>query len=63
MKPTKNRKQGGKEGGVLRKSNIDGVNLIKVYYIHVYKCHNETSLYNQFMLTKFLKEHWYFYIE
>jgi hypothetical protein len=31
---------------MLRKSNTDGVNLIKVHYMHVCKYHNETHLYN-----------------
>jgi hypothetical protein len=41
MKPTKTVKKGG-----LRKSNIDGVSLIKVHYVYVFKYHNETSVYN-----------------
>jgi hypothetical protein len=25
---------------------IEGVNMIKVHYMHIWKCHNETPLYN-----------------
>jgi hypothetical protein len=35
---------GGGEG--LRNSNIDGVKLIEVHFMHVCKLHNETPLYN-----------------
>jgi hypothetical protein len=29
---------------------IDGVNFVKVHYMHIWKYHNETHLYNQNML-------------
>jgi hypothetical protein len=29
-----------------KESNMDGVNLIKVHYMHIYEYHNETLLYN-----------------
>jgi hypothetical protein len=32
--------------GGLRKSDIDGVNLIKAHYMHVCKYHNDIPLYN-----------------
>jgi hypothetical protein len=35
MKPTKNCLKGRRKRGGLRKNNIDGVNLIKVYYAQV----------------------------
>lgn len=38
----------------LRQSNIDGMNLLKLHYMHVYKC-TETPLYNSFMPIKFGK--------
>jgi hypothetical protein len=31
---------------------VEGVNLIKVHCKHLYKCHNETPMYNSYMLTK-----------
>jgi hypothetical protein len=39
----------------LFQNNIDGMNLIEVYYVHVCKYHNETPLYNYFTLIKYLK--------
>jgi hypothetical protein len=30
------------------KKVIEGANMIKVYYMHVWKCHDETSYYVQF---------------
>jgi hypothetical protein len=43
MKPTKNYKKEGEEGQVLRKRNIDEVNLIKVHYMYV--VNKKSSLY------------------
>jgi uncharacterized membrane protein YkgB len=46
MKPTNNVEKEGEKGGWLRKNNIDGVNLIKVYYVHIITITMKSLLYN-----------------
>jgi hypothetical protein len=41
-----------KEYKILRE-NDGGVNLIKIYYKHIWKCHNESLSYNYSMLINF----------
>jgi hypothetical protein len=31
---------------MIKVHNVEGTNLIEVHYMHVWKYHNETSLYN-----------------
>jgi hypothetical protein len=44
MKPVKNYSKGGRKN--------KGVNLINVYYMHVWKYHNEPPFYNEYTLIK-----------
>jgi hypothetical protein len=46
MKPTENCFKRGGEEGELKKSKRELIDLIKVHYIHIWKYHNETPLYN-----------------
>jgi hypothetical protein len=46
MKHIKPVKKDGEEEDELRKSNIDGMNFIKIYYMHVWQYHSETLLCN-----------------
>jgi hypothetical protein len=48
MKPVKNFQRRGK--GIKKSNRV--VNSIKVHYMHVWKYHNETPLYNEYMLIK-----------
>jgi hypothetical protein len=53
MKPINGRRQGGRGRG--DKKVIEGVNVLKVYYMHVWKYHSETPLQDQNMLIKYTK--------
>jgi hypothetical protein len=52
MESTQNLKRKEEEGGMVKKEKYRWVRLITGHYMHVVENHDETLLYNQFMLIK-----------
>jgi hypothetical protein len=41
-------KEGGKDDGKVVRRVIEGMNMIKVHYMHAWKCHNESPYFVRF---------------